>query len=180
MTMFAYVNAHPGVNETEQLTGLLGHDSYDHVLVESNSGKAPSEWERLESGLKPMDVVVVFSLQTLGTSLIALGNRINSLSKQQVRLISIEEGLDTANQMSFYSAIQLAMINERTARKNRMDLAISQHKGSWGRPAVDEEVINCIESLAKKEAYSIREIARICNVSVGTAHKYVTEYRKKG
>lgn len=178
MTVFGYINGQLGTSETEQLNRLLGERDYDRLVVESDSLKTPSEWEKLEADLKLNDVVVIFNLQTLGTSLTKLGRRLERLAESQVRLISLEEGLDTSEPISFYETTELILTTERERRKTRMNVAISQHEGLWGRPTIDQEVIDCIQSLAKENNYSIRGIAMRCQVSVGTAHKYVTEYKK--
>lgn len=75
----------------------------------------------------------------------------------------------------FITLLTLAK-HDKLIRSNRVKEALfdAKRRGkAIGRPSLDQATVSLIERLHKNHDKSIREIAAICDVGVGTVHKYL-------
>lgn len=68
--------------------------------------------------------------------------------------------------------MEKSVIRERTTK----GLKEARLKGRvGGRPRISPETIEKIKSLYNHKRYTLRQIAQECNISLGTAYKYVQQ-----
>ena len=104
------------------------------------------------NGLRRGDELIVYELKSLGKSITQLATFFNLVD-------------ELAEMESF-------IISERTT-KGIQNARRSGRVG--GRPKISEEKIEEIRYLYHNQSYTLRKIAEECNVSLGTAYKYIQE-----
>lgn len=140
------------------------------ILVEED------EIENLNKG----DHLIVYELRSLGKSLAQLPSFFSYLDKRQIKLIVINKGKpfeNIPNKQYFSMLIEVAetesfIISQRTTK------GIREAKRSGrigGRPKISKEKIEKIRYLYHSQSYTLREISNKCNVSLGTAYKYIQD-----
>lgn len=120
-------------------------------------------------------------------------NQISDLGLQLVQLLPCLNFLFTHNKIIHFidkgplkgqsdleycrSLLYLARNDQQIMMKRTVSgLAKSREKGiKSGRPALSDKKVEKIQDLYQKELRTLREIARICNVSLGTVHKYTRD-----
>ena len=178
MKTYAYLKKHP--TSKESLSEQIKHFDFskiDHSFVdEENSTK---ELERLITGLEKGDTLIIYTLSLVNFHKNDMRNLFLYLKKMAIRLILIKENMDTAKE-EFSSFFKICILYQNVQKKiiqdtTKRSLARANKNGvTLGRPTIDEGTIEHINSLRNKQHKSIREIASICDVSIGTVHKYIT------
>ena len=130
------------------------------------------------SGLKKGDELVVYELKSLGKSITQLANFFMFLDKKGVKLTFISKCKnypEVTNKQFIDLIIELAdmesfIISDRTTK----GIQIARRSGRiGGRPRISEEKIKEIRYLYHHKSYTLRKIAEECDVSLGTAYKYI-------
>ncbi|MDT2815819.1 recombinase family protein [Vagococcus carniphilus] len=151
--------------EKEDLTGVTQNDAVLKEVVEN-----------LDAG----DELVVYELRCLGKSIIQLAEFLNDLKERNIQLIVVKKGAaysDIKDAAYVEMILKIAemekmIIRERTTK----GLQEARRKGRvGGRPKISEETIEQIRYLYNNNRYTLRQIAEECNISLGTAYKYVQE-----
>ncbi|MFW3588585.1 recombinase family protein [Vagococcus fluvialis] len=132
------------------------------------------------NGLRRGDELIVYELKSLGKSITQLATFFNFLEKKEIKLTVISKNFDypdVSNKQFFNLVDELAemesfIISERTT-KGILNARRSGRVG--GRPKISEETIEKIRYLYHNQSYTLRKIAEECNVSLGTAYKYIQE-----
>ena len=128
--------------------------------------------------LHPGDELVVYELKSLGKTVVQLATFLSDLNKQRIKLTLIKK----EDFMSFMdeekwttllfdlAEIDSYVICERTTK----GIQAAKSKGRiGGRPKVSDVKVEKIRYLHKKNGCTLREIAEECDVSLGTAYKYI-------
>ncbi|MEG0285281.1 MULTISPECIES: recombinase family protein [Vagococcus] len=124
------------------------------------------------------DCLVIYDLSCLGKSIIQLSEFLELLRRKKIKLQILNKKMSQLSDDLYCDLIieiakaEKKIISERTTRG--LDKARSEGR-IGGRPRVSEETIERIRFLYKFRAYTLREIADECNVSLGTAYKYAQE-----
>lgn len=160
----------------------LQREELDTILIEENSqvdtAKNNKVLDEIIITLKPGDQLVVYELECIGKAIVQLGIFLENLRKKQIELIVLNKKVLSEEISDFLysemiiriSEAEKSVISERTTR----GLEAARRKGRiGGRPKVSEDTIKKIRYLYKNQSYTLREIAEECNVSLGTAYKYV-------
>lgn len=130
--------------------------------------------------LQPGDEVVIYELKSFGKTVIQLASFIDNLTKKQIHLTLIKKEsfmADLTDEQFLSILYELAeidsfVISERTSKGIR----IAKQSGRVaGRPKLSDGKIKHIKYLYKSGGYTLREIAEECDVSLGTAYKYVNK-----
>ena len=126
--------------------------------------------------------IVAFSLIDLNLQLIQLLPGLRLLHEQGKSLILLEKGVlgEISDEVTTSALYQMAVMEEEIMRSRTMEgIENARKKGLIaGRPKINERVVEKIRSLYASRQKTIREIADICGVSVGTAYKYATQEEK--
>lgn len=125
--------------------------------------------------------VFLVGLQSISSfiSTIQLFTILELVKEQKRQIHFIDKGTDTDLSDNDYLDIlwQIASY-EKVAVSNRVRRGMERSKERGtprGRPSLDDELIQKIRKLKINEKKSIREIATLCEVSIGSVHKYVQE-----
>lgn len=175
MTIYGYVKT-TALSVTAQLKKLEAY-SCDEIYIEEEAVKG-NVMETLLGNLNSGDTIVVESLQVLEKTLKELKGLFRFLSDKEVRLISVSDQFDSSKPVLGYEVLDVLIRNETAVRGQlvRRQLALSKSLGiTLGRPAIGQETVADIERLHVTQKLSMREIADICDVSLGTVHKYVKQ-----
>ena len=159
------VNIESVTVEEEVIEGITQNDDVlKEIVATLNSG----------------DELVVYELRCLGKSIIQLAEFLAELKEKGIQLVVVKKGaaysdIDDAPYVEMILKIaemEKMIIRERTTK----GLQEARRKGRvGGRPKISEETIEQIRFLYNNNRYTLRQIAEECNISLGTAYKYVQE-----
>lgn len=127
--------------------------------------------------------IVIFSLVDLNLQLIQLLPGLRLLHEQEKTIHLMEQDVlgAVSDEIATSALYQMAVMEEEIMRSRTMEgIENARKKGLIaGRPKINERVVEKIRSLYGGRQKTIREIADICGVSVGTAYKYATQAEKE-
>lgn len=132
------------------------------------------------SNLKKGDELIVYELKSLGKSITQLAPFFAYLDKNDIKLTILSKNYDypnLSNKQMLNIITELAdmesfIISERTTK----GIQKARRSGRiGGRPKIPDETIEKIKYLYHSQSYTLRKIAEECNVSLGTAYKYIQE-----
>lgn len=175
MVLYAYVRKEYPASTLEQLR-MLSDYKCEEVFIEENDISNGHELERLVDCLQEDDQLLVYDLRAFAKGAKDFKQLLEQLTRQNIRLISLQDKLDTEVSQQFYSDALLVLNMEKKYRKYMIRTSLEQAKLAGrvtGRPRVEDDVISKIVFLFEKKGKSMREIAEICQVSLGTVHKYI-------
>lgn len=153
--------------------GLLT-DCDEIIVLEAEKIKTNNFYEIVVNHLE--DELTIPSVAAVGLQLVQLLPSFKVLANKNKIIHFIQK--DQSNLMSaqaFFDELYYLALVEETVIKKRTGMSIrkAQARGvSVGRPKINAEMIKRIRYLHEIEKKTIREIAAICQVSVGTAFKY--------
>lgn len=158
-----------GVDElyTEKMTGTKSHRP---------------ELDKVRLRMREGDIVVVESLSRLGRSTRDLLNLLDEFDGKGVQLVSLKESIDTATPtgkllvtvLSAISQFERDLIVQRTEE----GLKAARARGrKGGRPKTDDKVLQRAVKLYQTKAYTAREIANLCGISVATLYRTLADRR---
>ena len=167
----------------EQIEGLKSVN-IETVTVEEELNEGISQnddvLKEIVATLNSGDELVVYELRCLGKSIIQLAEFLAELKEKNIQLVVVKKGAaysDIADGPYVEMILKIAdmekmIIRERTTK----GLQEARRKGRvGGRPKISEETIEQIRFLYNNNRYTLRQIAEECNISLGTAYKYVQE-----
>ena len=133
------------------------------------------ELNQLVEGCKAGDIVVIPDVSHLRKTVIQIDAFVKKLDRIDAQLQVIDHVVDIDDEMfltliNYFSTMEKSLIRNRTSR----GLKRARTEGRvGGRPRISQETIDRIQFLYNTDKYSLREIADQCNISLGTAYKYV-------
>lgn len=156
------------------------------LFVDQGSGKDTRERTdlgRLLDFVRAGDVVVVTQLDRLSRSLIDLLNLVEQLGKKGVELRSLKENFDTSTiggKLFFQFTAMLAEYERGRIRERTLEgLKAARARGRvGGRPRRLSEKQEGMIWRLRQEGESMREIARMFNVSVGTISRALARHQQ--
>lgn len=175
MSQLAYIQKNYPVATINQLQESRIMQS-DDVYVEEGL-KKDTEFVHLFKRLNKGDTLVVYSLKVL----FMMKDYIEYLkffAEKNIRLIAIEENIDTKVDVQFYEYILLMFDIKSECRSDYIKEILVKKKSQGvvlGRPKLTEEQINEIQYLRRFKKRSYREIAKVCGVSLGSVNKYASD-----
>ena len=166
---------------TTQLESLEAYGC-DRIVIEgetAGNGSLPHhELNDLMETLTENDKIIVHDLVSLGKSVIQLADFVIALEEKNVNVVIIEKDdraadLDDASYIFMIKKLaemEKKIIRERTSR----GLEEARRQGRiGGRPKIAEETVERIKFLYHHNKYTLRQIAEECDISLGTAYKYI-------
>lgn len=176
MATYGYIRKEYPVPTTEQLK-IMNEVSVDEVFIENSPFIEQDELKKMLLTMKSRDCIVVYNLRTFAQNFKKFKELLYYLSKKKIDLISLEDDINTIETPEFYEGVLAVFRMEeehfKYQVKESVDLAKANGK-EIGRPKIKKETILLIQELAKSKK-TLREIADICNVSLGAVHKYVNK-----
>ncbi len=180
MAIYGYVRNEIPCPTIDQFMSLSEYQC-DEVFLEVGEVKEDTELQQLLACVQSGDTVVTTAVSVFGKTLSHLSTILEVLRKQDIRYVSIYEGIDTDISHDFYHYLSLFVRNERETKRllARQSIELSRSKGvQIGRPSLTDETIQKVQQLYN-ERKTLREIAAECGISLGSAHKYVLELKQK-
>lgn len=174
MTVFSYIKKGYPIPLKEQLE-ISQIANSDELYIERENFLDNQELKDLFNRLKQDDTLIVYSFKTLlfGKKIV---HYLEELQKKHIRLICISDNVDTNNDPIFYRRVIWTIHSQRNWQSDLTKFSLGKKKAEGkilGRPKISGVQILEIKRLRKEERRSIRDIAIICGVSVGTVYKYI-------
>lgn len=180
MSLYAYIRKDYPASTLDQLK-ILQNYKCTEVFIEEVDLASNIELEKMFQTIKPEDQIVIYDLRTFAMNSRDFRELLKRLKSMDIRLISLQDSLDTQTSTDFYSNVLMVLNMKEKHRKFVIHSGFEQARLEGrilGRPRVEDDVISRIAFLSNKKGKSMREIAEICQVSLGTVHKYVKESNK--
>lgn len=184
MKKIGYVYASTDETYVEEQIESLKTLNLEKVSIEKEDGVGVAQSDNalltLIETMEPGDQLVVHELRCLGKSVIQLAEFLSDLKAKGIQLVVAKKGaaysdIDDSAYVEMILKIaemEKLIIRERTTK----GLQEARRKGRvGGRPKISPETIEQIRFLYNNNRYTLRQIAEECNISLGTAYKYVQE-----
>lgn len=166
----------------ERQIDALHEYGVDELYTEKMTGTKANrpELDKVRLRMREGDSVVVESLSRLGRSTRDLLNLLDEFDKKGVQLISLKESIDTATPtgkllvtvLSAISQFERDLIVQRTEE----GLKAARARGrKGGRPKTDQRVVEKAIKLYQTKAYTAREVANLCGISVATLYRALSD-----
>ena len=123
--------------------------------------------------------IVIPNVADIGLQLVQMMPALELIEKQKKNIIFLEKNFGRELSDSNYNLLLLEYArNEKEIMSHRAHHGIqrAKEKGTkYGRPKLNQELVEKIQCLSKNQSRSVREIAEICRVSTSTVHKYAKQ-----
>ncbi|WP_314066665.1 recombinase family protein [uncultured Vagococcus sp.] len=158
--------------DPSDLIRLYEEGKCEKVEVVKSNGDRTNEFLSFLKENKGNEIVVT-NIEALHISLRAYSQIEALLQLYESQLIFLDKEMESDDKylslLSKLAMIEKTIIGSRT----REGLRKAQKTGKIvGRPRIEAEKINRIQFLYREQKKTIREIVSICDVSIGTVHKY--------
>ncbi|MBP1039415.1 recombinase family protein [Vagococcus sp. BWB3-3] len=172
------------IKKTSEMTKIIEQvntiSQYEVANIFIDDDNTSVEFQVLYESLEKGDSLVITSLSVFEQTLRQLEELFLKLHELNIRLIIVNEGIDTSESSSSnYFRIMLDLVQMEKVVAKQLTLkrmAKARENGIvGGRPSLAQKVIDEIIYLRKQHKKSIRQIASECDVSVGSVYKYVTQ-----
>lgn len=172
-------------NLNRQLDALEAY-GYDELYMEKITGTklARPELDKLRIRARAGDSILVESFSRLGRNTRDLLNLIYQFSDSGIELISLKEQLDTTTptgRLMLTMMLALAQFErDTTVERIKEGMSAARRRGlSPGRPPKDKKSIDRAVKLYNEGTVSVKDIAKICGVSVPTLYRYIEKQKEK-
>ncbi|MBP1040120.1 recombinase family protein [Vagococcus sp. BWB3-3] len=164
---------------TEQLKLLLPYDC-EAIYIDNHDLSCDKELFVLLETLKSGDMLIAISLSSFGKQYKSMAKLLEQLEEKKVSLITVLEKIDSRKLPYFYSISKSILDTSLCCHKEKTRQSLTRLKDEGallGRPKIDEDTIRKMQFLSNQK-YTLREIAEMCQVSLGSVHKYTTHFFK--
>lgn len=123
--------------------------------------------------------IIIKNVEDIGLQLVQMLPALEELKKQKKEIKFLEKNFGSQlSDKNFNRMLLNYARNEKEIMSDRTLDGIEEAKKKgirYGRPKVSQDIIQKIRYLSLNQERSIREIAEICGVSIGTVHKYASK-----
>lgn len=173
MTTFGYING----ELTESILEAFKKENVNKLLVNGTNGLEEDTIEFLNEIIKKLshsDKLVIYDFSNLKLTLTELTSFFRSLKEKKVdlKIINKDEAFSTMTDSEFIEFIEDLSRENQEVLKKRAKVSSNRSKRS-GRPKISQETIDRMNYLRYEKNYTLKDIAVICGVSIGTAYKYL-------
>lgn len=179
---FGYARVSTQEQELARQIDALKNYGVDEIFTEKMTGTKSDrpELNNLKNKLRNGDTVVIESLSRLGRSTKDLLNLIEEWEKQNIKLISLKENINTTTPTGKLLITVLSAISqfERdiTVQRTNEGLQAARARGrKGGRPKADRKAVEKAVKLYNAKTHSIREITEITGISQMTLYRALKE-----
>lgn len=137
MTTYGYIRKGYSVSEKEQLKKVFPYDC-DELFIEKESILEDEKLTELIANLEKESTLVVTNLQIFGKNVQQL-IPMTELFIKNIRLVCIDEQIDTKQQPYVYSLIRILGEVDASSRSKRVKEQVANARvigRTWGRPAL--------------------------------------------
>lgn len=171
-------------NEQRQVEALKRYD-IDKWFIDKCSGKDTYrlQFKEMAEFVREGDTVYVMDWSRLSRSTVDLLKIIDTMSKHNIKLVSIKENFDTSTSTGRLMLSLIAAINEferqNLLERQREGIAIAKAQGKYqGRKPVkrdDKLVLDLIYAIKAKEI-TVTDAAKRLNVTRATVYNLIARY----
>lgn len=175
-----YVNPFINPESTRKQLELLKKYEIKRVVTEESDYQEEKLLYEMIHVLGDKDKIFISSIDILRLPCIQLGEFLHQLSQKGIELeiLTFDEHSNQINSKQYIEfLVELSEYEKYVCRERTVKgLNTAKKKGRiGGRPQISIKTIEKINFLYKNKKHSIREIARECNISVGTVYKYANK-----
>mgnify|MGYP003293063287 CR=1 FL=1 len=178
--VYGYARVSTSDQNLDRQKDALRKYGVDMLFCEKISGtkKNRPELDDMLGRLKPGDTIVIESLSRLGRSVKNLAELMELFNKQDIRLVSLKETIDTTSPtgkllftiLASLSQFERDVLAERTAE----GLAAARARGrAGGRPKTNSDTMKKALALYRTNQYSVSEITKLTGVSKSTLYRAI-------
>ncbi|MBP1044286.1 recombinase family protein [Vagococcus sp. BWB3-3] len=160
-----------GLDEVEH---LKTHGNCDIVIRGKNYKEYREEFEQFLIDYS-MYELVVRNVENTGLMILQLGAILEEFCEQINMLTFLEK--ETDSNEDYMNIIVKMSSRDKNVMRRRTKLGLENARKNGkrsGRPSLGKQTILKIRYLAQQELRGLREVAFLCDVSLGTVHKYAT------
>lgn len=154
----------------------IGKFNYEKLFIEGSDTTHHSELTNLIEVAKKNDTILICDLRVLSVTTKRMKDIFIELQEKGTHLISINDQINTTISKYFFQNIISVLLSEEEHRKYLVKINIEKARLSGrigGRPAIDNKTLEKIYHLYHSKKLTLREVAELCDVSLGTVHKYI-------
>lgn len=174
MNTLAYINGEVTSEQYEELLKM----NVTQVLIDvpkekPNGEQVTHSLEQIVMNLERGDKFIIYDLSNLDRTLSELTSFFKQVKEKGIclEILNKEEIFNSMSDDDFMEFIlDLNDENQRVA-KEKAKASVKSSK-NVGRPKLSEESIKKIRYLRIDKAYTLKDTAKLCGVSVGTVYKY--------
>ncbi|MGY3767135.1 recombinase family protein [Vagococcus vulneris] len=183
MKKIGYVNKNGNSSyEKQQMVALeeFGVQNLTVPMTSDTAVQADIVLEDIVSSLMEDDELVVYELRSIGKSIIQLADFLEYLKRRGIKLVVLNKGAvyENVSDNNYLEMILQIAEMEKSIIRERTTKGLQEARKNGrvgGRPKISQETIDQIRYLYNNNRYTLRQIAEECNISLGTAYKYVQE-----
>ena len=178
--IYGYARVSTRSQELNRQLDLLNEQNCNEILTEKMTGTKADrpQLNRLKDKIRPGDTVIVESFSRLGRSTKDLIDLVTYFEEHEVKLVSLKENFDTGTPhgrlmmtvFQAFSQFERDLIVERT-KEGLKSARARGRKG--GRPRVNQKDIDRAVKLYGSQAYSVKEITEMTDISKATLYRYL-------
>ena len=179
---FGYERVSTDKQELARQHDALTAYGVDNIFSEKMTGTKAHrpELDKLREQVRAGDTVVIESLSRLGRSTKDLLNLMDEWDKQEVKVVSLKEQIDTKTPTGKLLLTVLSAISqfERdiTVQRTNEGLKAARARGrKGGRPKADAKAVEKAIKLYNAKTHSVKEITEITGVSSATLYRAIKE-----
>ncbi|MBP1042605.1 hypothetical protein I6N95_16435 [Vagococcus sp. BWB3-3] len=121
--------------------------------------------------------IIFYSIEDLRMQIVQLLPFLTKVIEHETKVSFVERQLlPTLDDDTFIKSLFDIAVLEKAVLSRRTQEAVSTARRNGkaiGRPTIDQSIVKQIYFLYNKQGRSIREVAALCEVSIGTVHKYL-------
>ncbi|MBP1040046.1 recombinase family protein [Vagococcus sp. BWB3-3] len=174
MALYGYIRKNYPTKTIDQLKVMTSY-ACTEIFIEDEAFRADEQLINLLDTIQVEDQVVIYSLESFAKRLKDLGKILSMMKQKNIRLISLKEKIDTLHSADFYTHALLLIDFQAEYTGDLIKRGLQQSKldgKTFGRPTINENVVDKIQVLLNSKKMTMREVAEACQVSLGTVHKY--------
>lgn len=178
MKKVGYIYGICEVDYLEKQRSILKRLQLDTVVVEEEVND--EVLQEVMGALNSGDQLVIYELGCLGKTIIQLGEFLSELTERNIELVVVnkKDASEVISNKLYMELICSVSDAEKVTIRRRTTKGIEKAKRQGrvgGRPRISEQTIKQIHYLYHNQSYTLREIAEECDISIGTAYKYLQQ-----
>lgn len=175
--MYAYLKQGVLGEITQQIRQIMTYNC-EKIFIETPDLEGDKELNKMLECLETNDSVIVYHSSVFERNIRNYSELLTKFNSKNVELIIVDENVDTRVQKEYYAVVEKLAEMEHLVIKTKTSRGIEKAREEGrvgGRPKITNQMSDEIKFLRKSQHLSLREIAAMCGVSLGTVHKYVSE-----
>lgn len=169
MAIYGYVQSNHPAKLLEQIK-ILMTKKCDSVVIEDENDSSQTKLSDLLAKIQAGDKLIIVDVKVLNLNIDGFINFLNQIEERQATFLSVHDQFDS--RLTYSLKDNLKLFNKlsllvKVSAKRKKEIK------ETGRPKIDESKIKEINYLYNDKKMNMRQIAEMCDVALGTVHKYL-------